>query len=119
MNEEKLITLLQEYFPSKKDLQTELSIVKTDISELRSEMQNEIGKVRSELGNGIGTVRSEIFELRHEVNGRFSQVLESIEDIKPSTRTLDTILEQYPIERIDRLEKHTGLPPYVPVLVEE
>ncbi len=79
MNEEKLLELLKQHFPTREDHQALLN-------EMRSE---------------------------------FADVKEHLTDLKASAKALDKILERHPIPRIERLEKHAGLPPYAAVGAED
>ena len=48
----------------------------------------------------------------------FYQTDEKLDDLQASARVLDKILEQHPIPRIERIEKHIGLPAFIPVGAE-
>lgn len=48
----------------------------------------------------------------NEMEERFDRIDESLEELKASSGALDSILEAHPVERITRLEHHTGLPRY-------
>lgn len=86
MNEEKLLELLKQHFPTREDHYA-----------LMQEM------------------RSSFLEMREH----FKQVDEKLDDLHASARALDKVLERYPIPRIERIEKHVGLPPYVPAGAED
>ncbi len=86
MNEEKLLELLKQHFPTREDHHA-----------LAQEM------------------RSSFLEMREH----FKQVDGKLDDLQASARALDKILERYPIERVERIEKHVGLPSFVPVGVED
>ena len=85
MNEEKLLELLKQHFPTREDHHA-----------LMQEM------------------RSSFLEMREH----FKQVDGKLDDLQASSRALDKILEQHPIPRIERIEKHIGLPQYIPMGVE-
>lgn len=89
MNEEKLVKLLKEHFPTKQEFGSLVHTVNGINEELKS-------------------IKSDIKEIRDD-----------IDEIKPSIKALDKILEQHPIERIDRLEKHNRLPVFIPILQED
>jgi hypothetical protein len=60
--------------------------------------------------------RKEIREFKMETREDARMLGEKIDEIKPSAKSLDKILEQYPIERIVRLEKHSKLPEFSPAV---
>lgn len=93
MDEHKLIKLLKEHFPTRE----EFFDFKTDTL-----------KSFADLGVNLRSIQSEIKEMR-----------EDIDELKPSAKSLDKILEDHPIERIGRLEKHNKLPTFVPSLTVE
>ena len=89
MNEERLIELRKETFPTKHDLEDRFL-------------------TKGEFLSSIKDVRGDIAALR-----------QSTEESKATSNVVDTILEAHPIERIVRLEKHTSLPKYVHTEQEE
>lgn len=93
MDEQKLVKLLKEHFPSKNDFET-----------FKSEF--------------VG-LKSDVSDWGRKMAEGFEEIKESIEDLKASSLVLDKILEQEPIPRIERLEKHAGFSPYVSASVEE
>lgn len=100
MDESKLIVLLKEHFPSKE----EFSSLKGEVSGLKA---------------GFSNLQEQVTDLQREVREGFSKLSDSIDELKDSSGTLDTILEQYPVERIERLEMHAGLPPFMPMAIED
>jgi soluble cytochrome b562 len=121
MDENKLIKLLEEKFPTKGEfngLKQDVIELKTDVGTLKQDV--------NELRNDVGTLKQEFKEFKHEfrilyktvVDG-FKEVSDNIEELKSSAKTLDKILEASPIERINRLEKHAGLPVFVATVSEE
>ncbi|MDB5254315.1 MAG: hypothetical protein JWL80_381 [Parcubacteria group bacterium] len=54
----------------------------------------------------------EHFPTGFEMEKRFDHIDEKLEELTFSAKALDIVLEQYPIEWIQRLEKHTGLSTY-------
>jgi hypothetical protein len=76
MDEHKLIKLLKEHFPTRE----EFFDFKTDTL-----------KSFADLGVNLRSIQSEIKEMR-----------EDIDELKPSAKSLDKILEDHPIERIAR-----------------
>jgi hypothetical protein len=97
MDEQKLVKLLKEHFPTKE----EFGSFKTEMHEFKAEMY-EVGK----------ETRSEFRLIREDLK----EIKEKLDDVKSSANALDGILEQNPIPRIERLEKHIGLEEFVPVL---
>ncbi|OHA87201.1 MAG: hypothetical protein A3A96_02605 [Candidatus Zambryskibacteria bacterium RIFCSPLOWO2_01_FULL_39_39] len=89
MNEEKLVKLLKEHFPTKKEF---------------GDLAHTVNGISEE----IKTIKFDIKEIRND-----------IEEIKPSIKALDKILEENPIERIGRLEKHNNLPIFIPTSQED
>jgi hypothetical protein len=49
----------------------------------------------------------------------FKEVKGTLAELKASSRVLDTLLEKYLIERLDRIEKFLKLPPYIPQMMDE
>ncbi len=48
-----------------------------------------------------------------DIEQRFDNVDEGIEELRSSSGALDRVLEAHPIGHIERLEVHTGLPKFV------
>ncbi|OHB18386.1 MAG: hypothetical protein A2749_02710 [Parcubacteria group bacterium RIFCSPHIGHO2_01_FULL_45_26] len=63
--------------------------------------------------------KSEINLRFTEVYNRFDEVIEKLDDLKASAGAVDDILEQHPVPRIERIEKHLGLPKFVSAISEE
>jgi hypothetical protein len=61
----------------------------------------------------------EHFPTRFEMEKRFDYIDEKLEELTLSATTLDTLLEQYPLERIQRIERCVGLGPYIAVWPED
>jgi hypothetical protein len=97
MDEQKLIKLLKENFSTKEDHKS----LRNEILEFKTETQKSFYDINTQLRG----IRTELKEMGENIN-----------ELKPSAKSLDEILVQYPIERIERLEKHSKLPKFVPVL---
>lgn len=89
MNEENLIKLLKENFPTKKEF--------------------------GDLVHTVNGINEDIKAMKADIK----VIQEDIDEIKPSIKSLDKILEQHPIERIERLEVHNHLPSFNLVSQEE
>jgi len=70
--------------------------------------------------------KMEIYEFRKETRDgfknmeeNFKQINDKLGELKSSANALDKILEQHPIQRIERLESHANLSPFVPTVEEE
>ena len=100
MSNDDLIKTLRDLFPTKTDHQE----LRSEITGLRTDHQE---------------LRVEITGLRKEMNQRFSDVDESLGELKASAKALDHVLEKHPIERLTRLEDHLHLPSYEAVIAEE
>lgn len=68
----------------------------------------------------------EMYEFKKEVkegfksmHENFEKINEKLDELKASSNTLDTILEEHPIPRIERLETHLNLPKFAPAISEE
>jgi hypothetical protein len=59
-------------------------------------------------------LHDEIRNFRAAVEESFTEVKGALAELKASSRVLDTLLERYLLERLDRIEKYLKLPPYVP-----
>ena len=93
MDEEKLVKLLEKKF-----------VTKNEFSEFRGENHKSFYDVSIQLRD----IKTELKEIKEDIN-----------ELKPSAKSLDKILEQYPIERINRLERHSKLSPFVPAVSVE
>ena len=78
-------------------------------------VEHRVGKLETR----VDSVEQEIVGLRKDMNAGFESVNEKLDDLKASANTLDDVLEQHPIPRIERLEQHAHLPPYVHTFTEE
>ena len=87
MNEQKLVKLLEEHFPTKQEFGT--------------------------LKNDFNGLKEQFAVLQKDVNNGFKEVNEKLDELKSSSNSLDRILEQHPIPRIERLEQHAKLPVFV------
>jgi archaellum component FlaC len=114
MDEQKLIKLLEKHFPTKPEfigLKGEVSNLGNEVGSLKMEvggLKKEFGGMRQEfnqLSNEVGSLRKDM------VNG-FQEINEKLYELTSSAKALDKILEQHPIERIKRLEKHAHLPAF-------
>lgn len=59
-------------------------------------------------------LHDEIRSFRTAVEENFKEVKGTLAELNASSRVLDTLLEKYLVERLDRIEKFLKLPPYVP-----
>ena len=73
----------------------------------------------------LGEVTQSLFDLRKEMgdkflelNNKIDDLTETVNDMKPSIKVLDSILEKHTIERIERLEKSGNLPEFSPATTE-
>lgn len=91
---------------TKKDLKKELEsfITKTEFLDFKLEMHEFMREMR---------------EFRRETREEFKVIGEKLNEIKPLAKSLDLILEKYPVERIARLEKHSKLSPFAPAVSTE
>ena len=60
----------------------------------------------------IHEVRQDLRQFKAAVAGDFETVNEKLDELKASADSHDRLLEQYPVERIERLEKHAKLPTF-------
>ena len=97
MEDMKLVALLKEHFPTKADMNERFTKVDVQLSETNLQFT----------------------ELRREMHEGFSKMQDGLDDLAASAHALDGVLEQYPIERIERLEARAGLPQFVPASVDE
>ena len=135
MDEQKLVKLLKEHFPSKEEfvsLDKKVDTLDWKITALNGAVATLDGKV-SFLDREVRSLRQEFLIFKDETVKSFNDasvslkvISNNIEDLKaanneiePSVKALDKLLEQNPAERIDRLEKHVGLPVFIPSLVED
>src|SRR3989344_7624443 len=94
-------------------------IVKDIVTDVVTE---KVGNVESRVGKletRVDSLEHEIVGLRKDMNAGFEIVDEKLDDLKASARALVSILEQHPIPRIERLEKHVHLPPYAHTFEED
>jgi len=103
MNEEKLVKLLKEHFPTKK----EFGVLAHNVSDLTHNVNGLVNTVNG-MNEELKSIKSDIKEIKDD-----------IEEIKPSIKALDKILEQHPIERVERLEKHNRLPAFISTSQED
>lgn len=89
MNEERLIELMKQTFPSKHDLEDKFA------------------------------TKAEVHALREEMHEEFDQISDKLDILTASAHALDQVLEGHPLERLVRLEHHVGLPLYVPASEED
>ena len=121
MDEQKLIKLLKQHFPSKKDY----GLLRKDFEEFRSfvirnvatkkefvEFKDEMMEFKNETRQSFYNMGISLKSIEDDVK----EIREDIDEIKPSVEPLDKILEQCPVERITRLEKHAKLSPFVPAV---
>ena len=98
-------------------------IVKDIVTDVVTDVVTEkVGNVESRVGKletRVDSLEHEIVGLRKDMNAGFEIVDEKLDDLKASARALDSILEQHPIPRIERLEKHVHLPPYAHTFEED
>ena len=114
MDEKKLILLLKEHH---EQLSQELhSEVTGSRQELIREFNTSLTGLRQQLSDEF---HSEITGLRREMREDFTEVKDSLSDLKASSRALDDVLEQHPVPRIERIEERLELPAYIPVAVED
>lgn len=114
MDEEKLVKLLEKRFPTKKEF---LAITK-NLEDLDSRVLSLKHRLYSFVLE-MHEFRKETKEEFKSISQNFENINEKLDQLKSSSNTLDSILEQYPIERIKRLEKHSKLSPFVPVVSAE
>jgi hypothetical protein len=114
MDEKKLVKLLEERFPTKK----EFLAIEKKIDEMDFGMLS--------IKNRLRDISLEIFEFKKETREEFKNieqnfkiVNERLDELKSSANVLDEILVEHPIERISRLEKHSKLPKFVPAVSAE
>lgn len=110
--------------PSQKDSNQEKSLTLSDLASFTDEvllpgMERIVEAYLGDVTSDIGGLKSDMTTLRKEMNSQFETVNDKLDDLKASANTLDDILEQHPIPRIERLEKHAHLPPYVRAFAEE
>jgi hypothetical protein len=126
--EEKLIKLLDAKFPTKKDF--------SSLSKKVDNLGRESYDFRDFVSKNVATKKDmrdakiellnfklEMYEFRKETKESFKDIDEHLNDIdeklkevKPLEKSFDKILEQHPIERITRLEKHAKLPEFSPAV---
>ncbi|HEY4515048.1 MAG TPA: hypothetical protein VJJ22_02720 [Candidatus Paceibacterota bacterium] len=81
-----------------------------------------IDKVQNSLNGLIETVsgiQQELSSFKKETREDFTEVKEGIKELKATANVTDKILEQHPIERIERIETTINLPMFVPTVSEE
>jgi|SRR3989344_4195988 len=111
MNEEKLVKLLEKHFPTKREF--------LDMTKHLDDLDGRVMTLKHRLISFVGDMeefRKEMREFKAETKEEFKILREKIDDLKHSSNTFDKILEKHPIERIERLEKHTNLSPFVPAI---
>lgn len=114
MNNSELVDLLKEHFPTKTEVNERFQKTDEQLVGLQREMNDRFKKTDEHLVS----LHQELSDLRNEMRQGFARIHDSLDELKDSAGALDEVLEKYPIERIERLEVHAGLPPFVPEGVE-
>jgi len=81
--------------------------------------EDQILKIVTDIAKDLGEFKKETRENFKSVNERLDVMDEKLNELKSSANTLDDILVEYPVQRIERLENHCKLPKFVPTTVEE
>ncbi len=114
MDEEKLIKLLEERFPTKKEF--------LEVSKNLEDLDGRVLSLKHQQYSFILEMhgfKKDTREALKSIGERLEGIEGKLDELKASANTFDEMLEQYPIERIARLEKHNKLPTFVPSLTEE
>jgi|SRR3989344_1934387 len=106
IDEKKLIELLENKFPTKEDFEK----FQSSMISFKHAMYF--------FKEDVYQYKQEFREFKMEIREDIKIINEKLDDLKPSAKSLDSILEQHPIPRIERLEKHANLSPFTPTLVD-
>ncbi len=128
MDEQKLIKLLKQHFPSKKDYGS----LRRDFEDFRDFVSKNVATkkdlknfaTKKDLESFVTKTKFDEFgyemrSFRKETTSEFKIINEKLDELKSSANSLDQILIQHPIERIIRLEKHSKLSPFAPAVSVE
>ena len=74
---------------------------------------DQVLKVLSSVQEEVREIRNNQKEHSNQSDKSHEEILESIQELRASANTTDNMLEQHPLERIERLEVHNRLPRFV------
>ncbi|HEY4493724.1 MAG TPA: hypothetical protein VJB98_03840 [Candidatus Paceibacterota bacterium] len=71
--------------------------------------ENKILQSLAGVQKSVNDLSSDLRSFKKEVRDEFTQVHESLAELKASAGATDKILEQHPVKRIERIESHLNL----------
>ena len=100
--------ITKEYFDNtihelKKDVQTEIGALRTEVGTLRKDVQTEIGSLRTDVKAEVGTLRTEVGALFENIDDKLGLIIESQSGMRDDLKILKTEIKRLD-DRVSRTE---------------